>query len=183
LDFVLANQVVITLTNTALVLMLTPAASICASAAARSNGLPGFFLQSGSFTPSQRVACFLLRAAQFAAVGVAAAATGQGLTMGLVAVRNRSRAARAAAAGVDLPASESQPHAQLAPILPTCTNYAIFMSASSNTRYQIINSVEARCVHLLPVPLRVPMSASVRMFNNYVGSASWIWWAKHQGLQ
>jgi len=57
------------------------------------------------------------------------------------------------------------------------------MSASSNTRYQIINSVEARCVHLLPPPLRVPMSATVRLFNNYVGSASWIWWAKHQGLQ
>jgi hypothetical protein len=181
LDFVLANQVVITLTNAALVLMLTPAAAVCAVAAATSNGLPGFFLQSGPFSARQRAACFGLRAAQFAAVGATTAAAGQGLTMGLVACRKRLRAARAK--GVHAPTGQTEPLVQLAPIGPTCTNYAAFMSVSSNTRYQIVNSVEARCVHLLPVPLRVPLSACVRLFNNYVGSASWIWWAKNQGLQ
>lgn len=165
--------------------MLTPAASVCAAAAASSNGLPGYFLQSGAFSAGQRAACFGLRGAQFAAVGVATAAAGQGLTKGLVTCRKRLRAARApAAAEGDTPgADRPEPHVELAPIGPTCRNYALFMSASSNTRYQLVNSIEARCVTLLPVHLRVPMSASVRLLNNYIGSASWIWWARHQGLQ
>mmetsp|Transcript_8668 Transcript_8668/g.26666 ORF Transcript_8668/g.26666 Transcript_8668/m.26666 type:complete len:354 (-) Transcript_8668:619-1680(-) len=180
LDFVLANQVVITLTNTALVLMLSPAASIGAPAAS-ANMLPGYFLQSGAFSASQRAACFAYRAAQFAAVGVATAAAGQALTMGLVGVRSLVRGVLMPPAQVDTEAEST--NVELAPIGPTCTNYAVFMGASSNTRYQIVNSMEARCVHLLPAPARVPISASVRLFNNYIGSASWIWWAKRQGLQ
>ena len=86
---------------------------------------------------------------RFAAVGVATAAAGQALTMGLVGVRSLVRGVLMPPAQVDTEAEST--NVELAPIGPTCTNYAVFMGASSNTRYQIVNSMEARCVHLLPV--------------------------------
>ena len=57
------------------------------------------------------------------------------------------------------------------------------MAASSNSRYQLVNSLEGRCIGLLPAAGRVPVSACVRFLNNYLGSASWIWWARKRGLQ
>lgn len=92
LDFVIANQVLICLTNIALVLALTPTAAIAAPAAAGSlaaymASLPGYFLQEGSFSAGQRAACFFSKAAQFSVVGSMTAAAGQGVTKGLVAMR------------------------------------------------------------------------------------------------
>lgn len=73
----------------------------------------------------------------------------------------------------------------LAPVLPTAAAYATFMAASSNTRYQLVNSFEALCLPAIPGGARVQTLTSfvVRTLNNYLGSANWIWWAKYRGLQ
>ena len=57
------------------------------------------------------------------------------------------------------------------------------MAASSNTRYQLVNSFEAYGLPALPAAARTLTSFVVRTGNNYLGSANWIWWAKFRGLQ
>ena len=76
-----------------------------------------------------------------------------------------------------------QSEVELAPVLETAGAYAVFMGVSSNTRYQIVNSLEAYGLPAVPPALRVPTSFIVRTFNNYLGSSNWIWWAKFRGLQ
>ena len=78
---------------------------------------------------------------------------------------------------------DNPPQVELAPVLATSVAYAGFMSASSNTRYQLVNSFEALLLPSFPAPSRTVISATVRTGNNFVGSASWIWWAKFLGLQ
>jgi len=177
LDFVLANQVLIVLTNIALVLALTPAAPIApppvaGTYAAWSAALPGFFLQAGEYTIGQRAACFFSKAVQFSAVGSLTSAVGQGVTKGLVEARGKLN-------------PEKPPEVELAPVLPTAAAYAAFMAASSNTRYQVLNSFEAYCLPAVPGGAAVQTLTSfvVRTLNNYAGSANWIWWAKFRGLQ
>ena len=188
LDFVIANQVLIVLTNLALVLALCPAAAIAAPPAAGSfaswyGRLPGFFLQKGEFSVLDRTACFTSKALQFSLVGALTSAVGQATTMGLVELRTKLN-------------PDDPPAVQLAPVLPTsvvcrCTSfacfsthtlsmagfycasrptlirgialsdsdcllhvcaqaYATFMAASSNTRYQIVNSFEALVLPMVP---------------------------------
>jgi len=177
LDFVIANQVLICLTNIALVLALTPTAAIAAPAAAGSlaaymASLPGYFLQEGSFSAGQRAACFFSKAAQFSVVGSMTAAAGQGVTKGLVAMRTALN-------------PESPPEVELAPVLETSAAYAMFMAGSSNTRYQLLNSFEGLVLPTLPggTAAKNVLVAVVRTGNNYLGSANWIWWAKFRGLQ
>ena len=77
----------------------------------------------------------------------------------------------------------SAPQVQLAPISEVAANYALFMTASSNTRYQLVNSFEGSLLRLLPTYARNAVSVGVRTYNNYLGSANWIWWARLRGLQ
>ena len=160
LDFVLANQVLIVLTNIALVLALTPAAPIAPPAAAgtlaaSAAALPGFFLQAGSFSAAQRTVCFVGKAVQFSIVGSLTSAVGQGVTKGLVEARSRMN-------------PDNPPQVTLAPVLPTAAAYAVFMAASSNTRYQIVNSIEAFGLPALPGPpaVRTLSSFTLRTINN-----------------
>ena len=69
------------------------------------------------------------------------------------------------------------------PVLPTAAGFAVFMAVSANTRYQFLNTFEARALPKLPVAARALTSTVVRTVNNYVGSSNWIWWAKFSGLQ
>ena len=61
--------------------------------------------------------------------------------------------------------------------------YAVCMAAASNTRYLLVNSLEAYGLPALPPSIRTLTSFVVRTGNNYLGSANWIWWAKFRGLQ
>jgi len=140
--------------------------------AAWSAQLPGFFLQAGEFTAFQRAACFFSKALQFSVVGSFTSAIGQATTLGLVEVRTKLN-------------PEDAPTVELAPVLPTSRAYAIFMAASSNTRYQLVNSFEANLLPSVPGGKAVQTTTSfvLRMYNNYLGSSNWIWWAKFNGLQ
>lgn len=177
LDFVLANQVLIVLTNVALVLALTPTAAVAAPPAAGTLGasfaaLPGFFAQQGPFTAAQRAACFVSKALQFSAIGSLTSGVGQAVTISLVTARTHMD-------------PDNAPTVQLAPVLPTASAYAVFMAASSNTRYQIVNTIEARYLSAVPggASAQTIVSFLVRTYNNYLGSSNWIWWAKYRGLQ
>lgn len=177
LDFVFANQVLIVLTNIALVLALTPAAAIAAPPAAGTYAayaarLPGYFLQKGDFTVAQRAYCFVSKAVQFSVVGSCTSAVGQAVTLGIVKARTALTPDKA-------------PTVELAPVLPTASAYAVFMGASSNTRYQVVNSLEGNVLGKLPGGARAQTLVSfiVRTGNNYLGSSNWIWWAKFRGLQ
>lgn len=176
LDFVIANQVLIILTNVALVLALSPTAQLAAAPPAGTFGaymtaLPSYFLQRGSFDATQRAVCFFAKAAQFSVVGSCTATAGQFVTKGLVKAR--------------MALTGSAPEVQLAPVVDTAANYAAFMAGSSNTRYQLVNSFEGIWLPLLPggPTLQTSVSVAVRTLNNYLGAASWIWWAKFRGLQ
>ena len=70
-------------------------------------------------------------------------------------------------------------------MLPTASAYAVFMAASSNTRYQVVNSFEGNLLPRLPggPAAQTLTSFVVRTYNNYLGSSNWIWWAKFRGLQ
>jgi hypothetical protein len=163
------------LTNLALVLALCPVAAVAAppaagTLAAYTASLPGYFMQKGAFSASQRAVCFFSKAVQFSCVGAATSAVGQAITLGIVETRTRMN-------------PENAPSVELAPVLPTAAGFAVFMAASANTRYQLVSSFEGNILPAFPGSIRTITSAVVRTVNNYVGSANWIWWAKYCGLQ
>ncbi|KAL3907214.1 MAG: hypothetical protein SGPRY_010255 [Prymnesium sp.] len=207
LDFVITNQVLITCTNIALVLALTPAAAVaCPPAPGTLNAyisrLPGFVLQQGEYTVYQRVACYVSKTVQFSVLGAGTSALGQYLTkvrpLGLISLRRKFET--------------EEKHVELAPVLATSAAYSAFMGLSSNTRhqlkygkiatvlvalslanvaarYQAVNSFEALLLPKCPSVTRNAISTvssgvhAVRTGNNFVGSSNWIWWAKQCGLQ
>jgi hypothetical protein len=59
------------------------------------------------------------------------------------------------------------------------------MAGSSNTRYQVVNSIEGNLLPSVPGGKLVQTAASfvLRTGNNYLGASNWIWWAKVRGLQ
>jgi hypothetical protein len=130
LDFVLANQVLIVLTNIALVLALTPAAPVApppvaGTLAASAAALPGFFLQAGDFTVVQRATCFVSKAVQFSVVGSLTSAVGQAVTKGLVTARTK----------LD---PDTPPQVELAPVLPTAGTLRTMPTPSSCPTLQLI---------------------------------------------
>lgn len=177
LDFVFANQVLCFFTNIALVLVLSPVAAVAAppaagSMAANMAALPGFFLQPGEFSAAQRVACYFSKAATFAAVGTMTSSVGQAITLALVNLRTRLDPG-------------NTPNVRLAPVAPTAAAYAAFMGFSSNTRYQLINGIEAIALPAIPggAAVQTGISTVLRTLNNCVGAANWVWWARLRGLQ
>lgn len=123
--------------------------------AARMAELPGFFLQQGDFTVGQRAACFFSKAVQFSCVGSLTSSVGQFCTKSLVDMRIK----------LD---PTNKPEVELAPVLPTAAAYAVFMGASSNTRYQVVNSLEAYGLPLVPggPGVQTVVSSVVRTLNN-----------------
>ena len=170
LDFVLANQMLVLLTNLALVLALAPAATLATPAAAGSLGalgasLPAFALQVGEFTTLQRAASFSSRAVHFSFIGCATSLVGQASTLGLLRVRSHLR-------------EEPMPVVDMAPALPTAAAYGSFMALSASSRYQLVSAMEALSLK----GGRTLTSCVARTFNNYIGSSNWMWWIEHRGL-
>ncbi|GJD11306.1 protein reticulata, chloroplastic [Galdieria sulphuraria] len=102
-----------------------------------------------------------------------ASVIGHGITTGLVEMRRRKN-----------PASISDVH--LAPVLSNSTQWGLFMGISSNSRYQLVNGIEAQVIDRLFE--RTSLLASVccfllRCINSYVGGLHWIQWARHSGIQ
>lgn len=170
-DFVICDLALVVATNIALVITLSPAAPIGAAPAglrAKLAALPSAFLQPGRFSPAERLASFAFNAVRFGAIGVASSALGASATKGLVCLRERLTGQR--------------PDVQLAPVLATALAYGAFVAASSSTRYQLVNAIEASVLSKLPLETSA-LSAVLRLGNNYLGGVSWIWWARVAGVQ
>ena len=60
------------------------------------------------------------------------------------------------------------PKVELAPVIPTSAAYAVFMAASSNTRYQLVNSLEGQLLPIMPGGRMVQTISSfvLRTYNN-----------------
>eukprot|EP00466_Bigelowiella_natans_P000869 jgi/Bigna1/74546/fgenesh1_pg.29_\ len=186
LDFVCADLSIVIAANIALVTALSPAAPIAAPATAGIGAalakLPAFVAQSGSYTPAQRFACGMLKGAQFAVLGTAASAVdknmfmflylvGQGMAKGLITLREKLNPEHCSAV-------------ELAPIVPTALNFGAYMFVSSNPRYQIVNGLEQSLLPRIPGELaQTAASTATRVYNNYLGGVTWIWWARWMGLQ
>ncbi|KAG8470939.1 hypothetical protein KFE25_009360 [Diacronema lutheri] len=170
-DFVVCDLALVVATNIALVMALSPAARICAPPSRGRSAvasLPATFLQPGAFSAAQRLACFVINAARFGAIGIASSALGASATKALVMAREQI--------------TGRAPDVQLAPVLSTALAYGAFVAASSSTRYQLVNAIEASLLPRLPHGTGA-LSAALRLGNNYVGSLMWIWWARAFGVQ
>ncbi|KAG8466654.1 hypothetical protein KFE25_008033 [Diacronema lutheri] len=171
-DFILCDLALVVATNIALVVALSPAAAVGGAptgALRRALAkLPAGFLQAGPFTPTQRLGCYLMNAAQFGSIGVASATLGATATKSLVAAREKLTGQR--------------PDVQLAPIKSTALAYGSFVAVSSATRYQLVNAIESSVFSRLPMPTGA-LSTVLRTGNNYIGGFTWILWARFLGVQ
>lgn len=171
-DFILCDLALVVATNIALVVTLSPAAAVGAAPTTGLRGalakLPAGFLQSGAFSPAQRLGCYLVNAVQFGAIGVASASLGASATKGLVVLREKVTGKR--------------PDVALAPIKSTAIAYGSFVAVSSATRYQLVNAIEASLFPRLPMPTGA-LSTVLRTGNNYIGGFTWICWARFLGVQ
>ncbi|GAB5356747.1 hypothetical protein AAMO2058_000315500 [Amorphochlora amoebiformis] len=175
LDFVCADLAIVVAANIALVTALSPLAPLSPPATGRIastlSSLPSFVAQNGPFSPMQRVGCFLLKGSQFAVLGGCASAVGQGVAKGLVTLREKLN-----------PGEVSK--VQLSPIGPTALNFGVYMFASSNPRYQVVNALEQSVLPSIPSAFaKTAASTATRVYNNYLGGVTWIWWARWRGLQ
>lgn len=176
LDFVMANQALIVVTNIALVLVLAPVAAVAPPPAAGTFAAlaakwPSFVLQKGKFSVLQRLACVATKSVQFAFIGSMTSLVGQAGTLGVLNLRSRLE-------------SGTGPGVVLPPVVPTASAYAVFMGLSSCSRYQLVNSLEAALLPRLPggMAAQTLSSCVLRTYNSFLGSANWNWWARYRGL-
>lgn len=139
--------------------------------------LPKHAGQVGSFSLPQRIATFGYKGVQFALVGFISSMIGHGLTTALVNYR-RAEAHRK---------GEKLDNAVvLAPVIPTSVAWGGFLMASSNSRYQVVNSIEQRILDPIlggnPLLLTL-VTFGVRFGNCFVGGVQWLPWARYFGIQ
>ncbi|EKX33117.1 hypothetical protein GUITHDRAFT_156148 [Guillardia theta CCMP2712] len=170
LDFVASDMALEIIGDFSLVWLLSPAAKFAAEPTGgiskAISSLPSHFLQPGSFSKAQRLACFGYKAAMFWSVGMFASLLGHSMTKFLLESR-----------GADT--------SKLAPVLDNSVQWANFMGLSSNARYQLVNGWEANIVPNIPGGFwpQTAMTFIVRFMNCYSGGEQWIWYAKFMGLQ
>lgn len=141
------------------------------------QSLPSHAGQAGQFSLFQRVSAFGYKGVQFALVGFFSSVVGHGLTTAMVKYRRKQALNRGEVVDNGV---------VLAPVLSTSLVWGGFMMASSNSRYQTVNSIEQRILD--PVLGRNPLlltlvTFGVRFGNCYVGGMHWLPWAKHFAIQ
>ncbi|GJQ15673.1 hypothetical protein GpartN1_g7464.t1 [Galdieria partita] len=173
-DFYLSDISLEIIGDIALVWLLSPVLNFkCPSQNMKLFALPKHFLERGSYNWMQRFLAFFSKSFQFALVGFCASVVGHGITTGLVEIRRRKN-----------PARMSDVH--LAPVLSNSTQWGLFMGISSNSRYQLVNGIEAQIIDRIFQKTSLLASVScflLRCLNSYVGGLHWIQWARHSGIQ
>jgi len=186
-DFVLANIIMAIIADFALVWVPAPVAQFAASNPAVASvkrsalqtfvrSLPSSCLQKPvlgkTYSLQQRTAAYFLKAFQLFGVGFVSSATGTGITTSLLAGRK-------------LLDPTFEPENAPPPIVKTSLLYGTFMSASSNTRYQMLNGLEQWIVD--PVLHNAPMASKVATFvlrfgNTFWGSSQWVDFTRLMGV-
>ncbi|CAN8076436.1 unnamed protein product [Agarophyton chilense] len=183
-EFVFANLVTALLADFALVYLPAPSVSLSKASAGKgimswisnlSKTLPSNIFQTDRpFTLAQRAAGFTLKASQLFVVGMACCFTGVILTNSLIFIREK----------LDnnyVPKTQKQN-----PVLVSVL-YAVFLGASSGTRYQLVNGVEN---HVFPrIFLKTPQIVEeastflLRYGNTFWGSQQWVMFCRYTNVQ
>ncbi|KAL1210020.1 Protein RETICULATA [Cardamine amara subsp. amara] len=185
-ELYVADLLVGTVVNVALVGMLAPYVRFGQPSA--SNGFLGRMLFAYNALPSsvfeaerpgcrfsaqQRLATYFYKGIMYGAVGFGCGIIGQGIAnLIMTAKRNINK---------------SEENIPVPPLIKSAALWGVFLSVSSNTRYQIINGLE-RVVEASPFAKKVPPAAmaftvGVRLANNIYGGMQFVDWARLSGCQ
>ncbi|KAF3505461.1 hypothetical protein F2Q69_00001810 [Brassica cretica] len=126
-----------------------------------------------SFSAQQRLATYFYKGIMYGAVGFGCGIVGQGIA-NLIMTAKRS-------------INKSEEDIPVPPLIKSAALWGVFLSVSSNTRYQIINGLE-RVVEASPFAKKVPPAAlaftvGVRFANNIYGGMQFVDWARLSGLE
>lgn len=185
LDFVFADVVMAIIADFMLVWLPAPTVSLRAPLSVSTGPLAKFFyscpdnafqvaLAGTSYSFLQRIGAILRNGAKLFAVGTSASLIGTGVTNALI---NARKAIDKSFAG----------EAEDVPILSTSAAYGVYMSVSSNLRYQILAGViEQRILEPLLHQHKLVLSAicfAIRTGNTFLGSLMWVDYARWIGIQ
>ncbi|KAG6406257.1 hypothetical protein SASPL_133856 [Salvia splendens] len=185
LDFVLADVVMAIIADFMLVWLPAPTVSLRPALAVSAGGLSKLFygcpdnafqvaLAGTSYSFVQRIGAIVRNGAKLFAVGTSASLVGTGVTNLLITAR---KAIDKSFAG----------EAEDIPILSTSAAYGVYMSVSSNLRYQVLAGViEQRILEPLLHEHKLVLSAvcfAVRTGNTFLGSLMWVDYARWIGIQ
>ena len=172
LEFTLTQCMVSACNDASLVFLLAPTTAKAAGAAATSavgkwlEALPSYCMQPGSYALSQRVATYFVKGSVYWCIGFVMGGIGTGIVHKLTEARVRSE-------------PDYEPPAEMQPLVPAMFAWGAFMAVSSNTRYQIVNGLEAHVIFkFLPGALGRAVSFGTRACNNAIGGITWIEWAR-----
>ncbi|BBM98337.1 hypothetical protein MPTK1_1g12710 [Marchantia polymorpha subsp. ruderalis] len=129
-----------------------------------------------TFTMGQRVATLFYKAGQYGVAGFSCGLIGQGVASSVMLLKRKLKTS-----------NEHSEELKVPNVLTSAAVWAVFMSVSSNTRYQIINGLE-RVVESSVLTRRVPQVAmaftvSIRLANNFYGAGQFVDWARLAGIQ
>lgn len=185
LDFVFADVVMALIADFMLVWLPAPTVSLRPPLAVSAGGLSKFFydcpdnafqiaLTGTSYSFLQRAGAIVRNGAKLFVVGTSASLIGTGVTNVLISAR---KAIDKSFAG----------EAEDLPILSTSAAYGVYMSLSSNLRYQVIAGIiEQRILEPLLHEQKLVLSAvcfAVRTGNTFLGSLMWVDFARWIGVQ
>ncbi|KAL0291428.1 UNVERIFIED_CONTAM: protein RETICULATA-RELATED 4, chloroplastic [Sesamum calycinum] len=185
LDFVFADVVMAIVADFMLVWLPAPTVSLRPAVAVTAGGLNKLFygcpdnafqvaLAGTSYSLLQRVGAIVRNGAKLFGVGTSASLIGTGVTNLLISAR---KAVDKSFAG----------EAEDLPVFSTSAAYGVYMSVSSNLRYQILAGViEQRILEPLLHEQKLILSAlcfAVRTGNTFLGSLMWVDYARWIGVQ
>ncbi|OMO69721.1 hypothetical protein CCACVL1_19311 [Corchorus capsularis] len=185
LDFVCADVVMAIVADFMLVWLPAPTVSLRTPLAVSAGPISKFFhscpdnafqvaFAGTSYSLIQRIGAIVRNGAKLFGVGSSASLVGVGVTNLLI---NARKAIDKSFAG----------EAEDVPILPTSVAYGVYMSLSSNLRYQVLAGViEQRMLEPLLHQHKLILSAvcfAVRTGNTFLGSLMWVDFARWIGVQ
>jgi len=172
LEFTLTQCAVSACNDASLVFLLAPTTAKAAGAAATSavgkwlEALPSYCMQPGGYALSQRVATYFVKGSVYWCIGFVMGGVGTGIVHKLTETRVKNE-------------PDYEPPAEMQPLVPAMFAWGAFMAISSNTRYQIVNGLEAHLIFkFLPGGVGRAVSFATRACNNAIGGITWIEWAR-----
>ncbi|KAL7618650.1 hypothetical protein Lser_V15G03886 [Lactuca serriola] len=185
LDFVCADVIMAIIADFMLVWLPAPTVSLRPPIAVSAGVVAKFFsgcpdnafqvaLAGTSYSFLQRMGAILRNGAKLFAVGTGASLVGTGVTNLLINARKAIDKSYAV-------------EAEDLPILSTSVAYGVYMSVSSNLRYQVLAGIiEQRMLEPLLHQQKLVLSAicfAVRTGNTFLGSLMWVDYARWIGIQ
>ncbi|KAK7341086.1 hypothetical protein VNO80_24010 [Phaseolus coccineus] len=189
LDFVCADVIMALVADFMLVWLPAPTVSLRPPLAVSAGIITKLFygcpenafqvaLAGTSYTLIQRIGAIVRNGAKLFAVGTSASLIGTGVTNALINARKVVDKSFAA---------EAEAEAESVPIISTSVAYGVYMSVSSNLRYQVLAGViEQRILEPLLHQHKLVLSAicfAVRTGNTFLGSLLWVDYARWVGVQ